>query len=835
MTLMLGLLALQMRTVELSTLDLTTMSNGWGRPRVDASIEGRPLTLGGRKYRQGIGAHSPCRLNLRVDRARSLDATVGVDDETNGKGSVEFLVMINGKIKWRSGIMRGGEPAKDLHVDLTGAETVSLVGTDAGDGSGYDHADWAEVRLTTEGTAPIPVRDLAPIRIETRHAALSFYVDDGHLFQRAFGSKSADEPDGQVAFPTAGDGWTFEPALNAIHADGNTSTDLRVTGASTHGDLTRIALKDPQYPFFVDLFFRAYREEDVIETWTEIHHQERGNVLLERFASSSPDLGAGDVHLTQFHGGWEKEMQMQEEPIGYGIKILDSKLGVRADQFRNPSFLLSRGGPAHEDSGEVFGGSLAWSGSFQFAFERLPDGRVRALCGLNPYGSAYHLKPDQVFATPHMIWSWSGGGTGALSRNLHRWARRYALREGDKPRAVLLNNWEATYFSFDARKLISLFDGAKSLGMELFLLDDGWFGVKYPRNDDTQGLGDWTPNPKKLPKGIGELTRSAAEKGIRFGLWVEPEMVSPRSELFETHPDWAIQQPKRALGLQRSQLVLDLSNPKVEEHVHGILQRVLRENPGISYLKWDCNRYLTQPGSPYLGRDRQSHLQIDYVRALYRIMDRLARNYPKVEIMICSGGGGRVDFGSLKFAHEFWPSDMTDPSERIFIQWGYSYFFPVMACADHVTLSGGHGLKFAFDVAMSGALGMDVDVDKLSPADRAFAIDAVAAYKSIRDVVQLGDLYRLESPYDGPRSSMMFVKNDRGTVFVYGLGRSKAAPLRLKGLEPDRRYRVQELNMAAGTKALEATATGRELMEEGLRLPALDPYASKVLSLTALP
>ncbi len=828
---LLGLVAIQSRTTDLETLDLALMTNGYGRPHAGRSIEGKPLTLGGKTFDHGIGAHAASRLNLKLQGATAFDATVGVDDETAGKGSVEFIVRVDDVVKWRSGVLRGGEAPKAVHVDLTGAKGLALIATDGGDGSGYDHADWADARVTGDAT---PVRDLRPLRIETAHAALGLYVDDdGRLMQRAFGAKTASEADAQTAFPAGGDGWTFTPALSVTHADGNVSTDLRVVGTSQTGDLTKIEMKDPAYPFHVDLLFRAVPEDDVIEAWTEVRHEEKGPVTLTSFASSAPDFGNGDYWLTQFHGDWSQEAQMAEERLGFGIKTLDSKLGVRADQFRAPWFLLSKGGPAQEDAGEVFGGSLAWSGSYRFDFEKMPQGRLRATCGINPYESAYHLKPGEPFATPKMVWGWSEKGTGDLSRKLGRYVRSNVLREGDKPRAVLLNNWESTYFDFDEKKLVSLFDGAKDLGMELFLLDDGWFGVKYPRNGDTQGLGDWTPNPKKLPNGIGALTAAADAKGLRFGLWFEPEMVNPKSVLFERHPDWLIQQPKRSFDLSRNQMVLDLSNPAVADYAFHVVDDALTKNPGISYVKWDCNRFVTQPGSPYLGKDRQSHLWIDYVRHLYDVMDRLAKAHPSVELMMCSGGGGRVDYGAMRFAHEYWPSDMTDPAHRIFIQWGYSHFFPPMASANHVTLSGNHGFKFAFDVAMSGTMGMDVDVNKLSDADRTFVKGAIATYKGIRDVVQLGDPYRLESPYAGPRSAVMSVREARAVVFAYSLGDTPAAPLRLKGLDPSKTYRVREIDLPVGAMGLTTTLDGATLMSAGLPLPAMGRYKSGVFELTA--
>ncbi|RYG35159.1 melibiase [bacterium] len=832
---LLGIAAFQVWVQELSTLDLSPMTNGWGRPQIDKSISGKPLTLGGTRFEKGVGAHANARINLTIENALSFSATVGVDDAAGGEGSVEFLVEVDGKVVWKSGVMRIGDPPKRAGADLRGAKTLALRVTDAGDGQSYDHADWAEPTLSLGvGGSVKVVRDLRPLRIATVNAAMNLYVDDeNRLMQRAFGAKDTPETPGQLAYPAAGDGWIFEPALQVRHADGNTSTDLRVVKTSTTGDLTRVEMKDPEYPFFVDLFFRTYPNEDVIEAWTEVRHTERGPVTLDKFASSAPDFGTGEHWLTQFHGNWAAEANVAEEKLSFGTKTLDTKLGVRAHQFLAPWFILAKGGPAKEDSGEVFGGSLAWSGNFAFDFEVDPMGRLRATTGVSPYASAYRLKPGERFATPKMVWAWSGHGKGELSRKLHRWTRKNVLRDGDQPRAILLNNWEATYFDFDEKKIVSLFDGAKSLGMELFLLDDGWFGKKYPRDGDTQGLGDWIPDPKKLPNGIRPLTTAAKERGLRFGIWVEPEMVNPKSELFEKHPDWAIQQPKRPLDLQRNQLVLDMTNPKVKEFAFQSVDKMLRENPGISYIKWDCNRYLTQPGSPFLGPDGQSNLWVDYVRALYDVFDRLAKAHPHVEIMMCSGGGGRVDYGAMAYAHELWPSDMTDPARRIFIQWGYSHFFPPISVSNHVTLAGDHGMKFAFDVAMSGRLGMDVDVDKLSPAQRADAARAIAAYKDVRPLVHLGDQYRLESPYDGPRSALMNVGGDRAVVFVYALKDTPAASLKLKGLDPAKRYSVREINLPEGAPGLAGTFEGRALLDEGLALPAYKPFNSGVFELRA--
>lgn len=692
-------------------------------------------------------------------------------------------------------------------------------------------------------------RALGQIWITTGRSALVLFAGhDGKLSQLHYGAQSAKPalPKKPVEFhPGAGDGFLLEPALRLTHADGNTSTDLRFEGKTiTHVDdnvtETRVFLKDPVYPVFVTLVFKAYHAEDVIEQSVEIRHEESADVTLYNFASASPVLNEGSYWLTHFHGEWNDEANMVEEKLTPGIKILDSKLGSRAHEYRNPSFLLSKGGPARENAGEVIAGTLAWSGSFQFAFEVDYTSRTRAVSGMNPYASQYYLKAGETFPTPSMIWTWSDAGKGEVSRNLHRWARKYGIRDGATTRAILLNNWEATYFDFDENKIVSLFDGARALGMDLFLLDDGWFGNSYPRNDDKAGLGDWDVNVKKLPSGISYLADEAIRRGLRFGIWVEPEMVNPASDLFDNHPDWVIRQPGRELNLVRHQLTLDLTRPEVREFVFGVLDDLLSQNPGVSYVKWDCNRIINQPGSSYLAPDRQSHLWIDYNRALYDIMERVTSRHPNVQFMLCAGGGGRVDYGSMRFGHEFWPSDNTDPEKRIFIQWGHSQIFPAISISSHVTRAGDKPLKFAFDVAMSGRLGMDVDVAKLTVDEQRFAASAIASYKTIRDVVQFGDLYRLESPYEGERASLLYVSEDqrRSVLFVYllqAVSPSLARPIVLRGLDPKKRYRIRELNLPIGAKSELALSgqilNGQSLMCGGILPPNHGRYTSAVIEL----
>lgn len=707
------------------------------------------------------------------------------------------------------------------------------------------------------GAAALPVLAAEPqvIRITTERSVLTLLAAaDGRLYQIDYGRAGSPAPSAKrtpsrddEALPSYGTGYTLEPALQAVHADGNTSTDLVYAGHEstvTDANVTHmvIRLKDTHYPFRVTLHFKAHRAEDVIEQWSEIAHDESAPVTLARFASAAPVFKADAYWLTQFQGNYMREAELTEEKLAPGIKVLDSKLGVRAHQMRNPSFLLALDGAAREDAGEVVGGTLAWSGSFAFAFDLDHNNRLRALCGINPLGSEYRLDPGRTFATPAMLWTWSGAGKGQVSRNFHRWARRYGIRDGAKPRPVLLNNWEATFMDFNEEKIVSLFDGAKELGVDLFLLDDGWFGNKHPRDNDRTGLGDWEVNARKLPHGLSHLADEAKKRGIGFGLWIEPEMVNPRSELFEQHPDWTIRQPNRELLFGRNQLVLDLTRPAVQEFARGIIDRTFAPNPGITYTKWDCNRFVTQPGSPWLPAERQQHLLIDYQRALYGLMRHMAGKYPQIMAMVCAGGSGRVDYGALKYFHSFWPSDNTDPLQRIYIQWGFGHIFPANTISAHVTDMGHKPLKLALDVALSGAFGVDRDVSRWTPAERQQVAAAVTLYKErLRDLVAQGDLYRLQSPYEQPQAALNYVSTDRAhaVVFIYKLRESVTAAVKPQGLDPAKRYRVREINLPAGARSRlglnDQVVGGATLMADGFPAPLRRALDSAVIELTAEP
>lgn len=700
----------------------------------------------------------------------------------------------------------------------------------------------------------------APIRISTQNTQLVLGVDTkGKLKQLYFGkpisevnsaaSFTAQAPDAYSTYGTT----VTEAALRVTHGDGNLTTNLiykthTVSQEAGH-TLTTIVLKDSYYPLEVSLFYRAYAREDIIEQWMELSHTEKEPVTLYNFASAGLSFYQQDAYLSYFYGDWANEFNMIEAPLQEGIKLIDSKLGVRTDQMTNPSFLLSLKGKLQEDAGEVVAGSLAWPGNFQLLFDRDHYGKLKVIAGMNPYASQYTLAPKTVFKTPALLYTYSDRGAGEVSRRFHRWARNYGMTDGHGTRDVLLNNWEATYFDFDEAKLSSIIQEAGQMGFDLFLLDDGWFGNKYPRNNDDAGLGDWEVNKKKLPHGIGYLVEQCKQNNIKFGIWVEPEMINPKSELYEKHPDWVITAANRELDPQRNQLILDLSNPAVQEYVYNVLDKLVSDNKGISYLKWDCNRYITNAGSKYL-KDKQSHLFVEYPRAILRIMERFRKKYPHITMMVCSGGGGRIDYGSMKYFQEFWPSDNTDALDRVKIQWGLQYFFPATGLASHVSVTPNHitgrstPLKFRFDVAMSGKLGMDLQPMQMTADEKEFSKKALQTYKNtIKPIVLQGDLYRLLSPYASDRAAIMYVTEDqrKAVVFNYLLHKKiygEKTVLRLKGLKKNTTYTITELNKTNFSRvdAYEGkTFTGDFLETTGLQFDMYNEFESTTLLLTEHP
>ncbi|GGA83886.1 alpha-galactosidase [Flavobacterium palustre] len=634
------------------------------------------------------------------------------------------------------------------------------------------------------------------------------------------------------AYTPAGTWNLSEPAIQVKHADGNPSLELKYVShkkekLDANISVTSILLKDPVYAFEVTLFYKVWEKENVIEQWTEIKHKEKKPVVLQKYASANLYFAHKDFYLTSFQGEYLKEMQPQETKLTQGIKTIDSKLGTRAMLLQTPNFIVSFGKPASENEGTVMLGQLAWSSNFKLDFEIDSHKNLRFIAGINPFASEYSLVPNETFKTPSLIYALSNNGTGEASRNLHDWARKYRILDGEGERLTLLNNWEATYFDFDENKIKALFKDAKDLGVDMFLLDDGWFGNKYPRNNDDAGLGDWQENKKKLPSGLGYLVKEAKKEGVKFGIWIEPEMVNPRSELYEKHQDWVIRQPERPEIYYRNQLVLDLSNPQVQDFVYGIVDDLFVKNPELAFIKWDCNAVIYNAYSAYLHKKGipQSNLYVDYVKGLYKVLQRIRAKYPKVPIMLCSGGGGRGDYEFLKYFTEFWPSDDTDPIERIFLQWDYSYFFPAIATCNHVTDWGKQPLKFRVDVASMGKLGFDIVAGELEANDKVFCKQAVENYNSFKDIVWHGDMFRLVNPHENDIAALIYVNKNKSKAIMfnylinnrYAITATKR-PVIMKGLDPLKKYKIKEINLYPETSSTikgEEYFTGDYLMKVG--------------------
>lgn len=657
------------------------------------------------------------------------------------------------------------------------------------------------------------------------------------------GSDASVSQRGHEAYMCSGGEDFFEPALGVTHADGNKTTYLYYKDSQVRavngGNETIVTLADNKYDVEVRLHYIAYPKQNVFKVWSEITNHEKKEISLWKYASTMLYFNSQKYFLTNYHGDWAREAQPAVQQLTYGKKIIDTKLGTRAAMHSQPFFELGFDMPASENIGRMMLGTIAWTGNFRCTFEVDNVGGLRVIPGINPYASAYKLKPGKTFATPEFIFTLSNNGSGEASRNLHDWARLYQLKDGTGDRMTLLNNWESTGFDFNQGSLADVMKETKKLGVDMFLLDDGWFANKYPRNNDKAGLGDWEPNHSKLPDGIKGLTNAADEAGVKFGIWIEPEMVNPKSELFEKHPDWVIMQPGRDTYYYRNQLVLDLANPKVQDYVFSVIDNILKENPGVAYFKWDCNSPITNIHSPYL-QENQENLYIEYVRGLYNVLQRIAKKYPEVPMMLCSGGGARCDYEALKYFTEFWCSDNTDPFERIYIQWSMSKFFPVKAMASHVTeWNKNTSMKFRLDVASMCKLGFDIDMASLSPDDYKLCQVAVANYKRLKPVILDGDMYRLVSPYESNHAAVSYVAKDRkrAVVFAYDLHPRYKEPVlnvRLQGLDPLQTYSIKELNLTEGQTGFSGSFTGDYLMKVGLKLFSASDGSSRVLELESM-
>lgn len=664
---------------------------------------------------------------------------------------------------------------------------------------------------------------------------------------------------GKDAYPVYGLCGAAEAALSVQHADGNLTLDMSVEGfeevAEANAKVLKVQLKDRVYPFYVTVCYRAFNDVDIIEMWTEIKNGEKQTVTLKQFDSAYMPIRRGDVWMSHFYGSWANEAQLSEEPLKPGTFVVENRDGIRNAHTSRGEVMFSLDGKAQENSGRVIGAAICYTGNYKLRAVTDDSEYHQFFAGIDEYNSEYHLKKNETFVTPVTAFSYSKEGLSGVSRNFHRWGRKYMLANGNRERKILLNSWEGVYFDINEEGMAQMMADIKSMGGELFVMDDGWFGEKYPRKTDNSALGDWKVDREKLPHGIDGLLDEAKKQGIKFGIWLEPEMSNTISELYDKHPEWVIKAPKRDLRTGRggTQVVLDLSNPKVQDFVFSVVDDLMTKYPAIDYIKWDANMNISNHGSQYLTADNQSHLYIEYHRGLVKALQRIRAKYPDLTIQDCASGGGRVNWGYLPYFDEFWTSDNTDALQRVYMQWGTSYFFPAIAMGSHISNAPNHQtartvpLKFRTDVAMSGRLGMEIQPKVLSDADKDQCRKAIADYKRIRPIVQFGDLYRLQSPFEKKGvASLMYVSEAKDKAVFYwfkteAFCNQHLPRIPMAGLDAQKRYRVTELNRIDKTPlSFEGkTFSGEYLMQNGLEIPyghnadwgKANEWASRVLLL----
>lgn len=664
----------------------------------------------------------------------------------------------------------------------------------------------------------------------------------------------------QRAYPAHGLTGKDEEALSVVFNDGNMTLDLKVTGVSRSvwegGEIIAITSRDSYYPFSVVSYFKSYEEEDMIGSWTVITNEGRKPVVLTRFDSGSLPFRYSDAWISYLYGSWGNEGRVASERLQRGMKVIKNKDGVRNSHSFHSELMISLDGEPSENSGRVIGAALCYSGNYELRVNTVDSDYHRLFAGICPDNSEYTLEAKESFETPELAYTFSDEGVGGASRNFHRWGRNWKIANGNVERRILLNSWEGVYFDINEEGMDQMMGDIASMGGELFVMDDGWFGDKYRRLTDNSSLGDWVVDTEKLPHGIGWLVKTADRHGIKFGIWIEPEMTNIKSELYESHPDWVIKAGNRDVvtGRGGTQLVLDLSNPAVQDFVFGVVDNIMSGNPDIAYIKWDANMEISAHGSQYLKN--QKHLYIEYHRGLAKVLDRVRAKYPDLTIQACASGGGRANYGIMPWFDEFWVSDDTDALQRLYLQWGTSYFYPSVAMASHISAAPNHQtgrsvpMKFRIDVAMSGRLGLEIQPRDMSDAEKALCRQAIADYKKVRPVVQFGDLYRLDSPYDDNGiTSLMYCSEDKEKAVFYwwkplGFCDEHLPVVRMEGLDPDREYKVTELHsidrfpMPCEGRVF----SGKFLMENGLNIPnshnVKEPefrssWASRVLYLEA--
>ncbi|MEV0171648.1 alpha-galactosidase [Streptomyces sp. NPDC050803] len=624
--------------------------------------------------------------------------------------------------------------------------------------------------------------------------------------------------DGREEYPVEGGPRFVRPALS-VRTEERRGTEWSFERSETRDDELRLRFRDGR--LLVTLHYRM--RADVVERWVTLHNDGPAIEVLRADSATWTLPEREDWRLSQLHGRWAAESRLVRSPLTYGEKIIGSRRGHTGHQHL-PWVALDT--DATEERGEVYGCALGWSGSWRIAVAQLPDARVQITGGAGYDDSGLlRLAAGESFTAPVFAGLWSDGGFGGASRAWHAYQRAHVVPDADRDRPVLFNSWEATEFDISEEQQLALARRAAAIGVELFVVDDGWFGT---RTSDRAGLGDWTPNADRFPDGLKPLADQVRELGMRFGIWVEPEMVNPDSDLYRAHPDWVQHHPGRKRTEFRNQLVLNLAREDVQEYLWTQLDGLLSSAP-IDYVKWDFNRCFTDAGWP--GEPYPQRLWVDHVHAFYGLLDRLRAAHPGVAFESCSGGGGRIDLGVLSRTDQVWTSDNTDPLDRLAIQHGFSQIHPARVMAAWVTdspnamLNGRiSSLRFRFVSAMAGVLGVGGDLTRWTEAELAEARGWVDLYKQIRPLVQRGDLYRLRPP-SGGLSAVQYMLGDETVVLAWLQAQRYGEPVpavRLRGLDPTAAYECRETG---------EVHRGAVLMHHGLRLELRGDLDATVLRL----
>ncbi|RIX50781.1 alpha-galactosidase [Paenibacillus nanensis] len=648
-------------------------------------------------------------------------------------------------------------------------------------------------------------------------------------------------------YPTYGGSDFRSPALHVQQPNGSTVTELvydshRIapgkpaleglpavyTESEDEAETLEITLKDSVCGLSVILSYTVFRDSDAIARSARLVNEGNSELQVQRALSVSLDMSDDRYELLQLSGSWTRERHIHKRKLVPGMQSVESRRGS-SSHMQNPFIALLAEG-ATEQHGEVYGVSLVYSGGFTAGVEVDQFHSARLFAGINPFDFSWRLEPGQAFQTPEAIMMYSNQGLGGMSRGYHDLYRSRLCRGvfRDQVRPILVNNWEATYFNFNADKIEAIARTGQELGIELFVLDDGWFGK---RDSDNCSLGDWFVDRRKLPNGLEDLVQRVKHLGMQFGLWFEPEMISPDSELYRSHPDWCLHVEGRRRTQARQQLILDMSRQDVQDYIVQSLTDILSSAP-ITYVKWDMNRNMTEIGSALLPADRQRETAHRYMLGLYAVLERITTAFPHILFESCSGGGGRFDPGMLYYMPQTWTSDNTDAVSRLKIQYGTSIVYPVSSMGAHVSAVPNHqvgrvtSLETRGNVALSGNFGYELDLTKFSDEEKTVVKDQIALYKQIRHLVQFGDFYRLLSPFEGNDTAWMFVSKAKDEAFVVYVSvlQEPYPPLgrfKLQGLDPDKNYRLEGEDGAS--------YGGDELMYAGLRKPQFhSDFASKV-------